>query len=138
MKERLLKRVRRWSTEEQAAISDIDGSELVESIKHDLELLFNTRRGTVLIDDRIGLPDLTHLVNGYSQPEVDALLLDLAQQIKRYEPRLSNVDVAYVGDQGRQIQLAFAITARLTQERQTIPFSMRVVMSEDGSTSVMQ
>ena len=138
MKERLLKRIRRWSTEEQAGISDIDGSDLVESVKNDLELLFNTRRGTVLIDDDMGLPDLTHLTNGYSQPDVDDLQLTLQQQIKRYEPRLSSVDVSYVGDQGKQIQLAFSVTAQLNQDRQSIPFSMRLVMNENGSTTVAQ
>lgn len=136
MKERLLKRIRRWNIEQQSGISDIDGSELVESVKNDLELLLNTRRGTVLIDPEMGLPDLTHLTNGYSQPDVDELQMDVMQQIKRYEPRLSSVDVKFVGDQSAQIQLAFSVTASLKQERQSIPFSVRLLMNENGSTSV--
>lgn len=136
MKERLLKRIRRWNIEQQSGISDIDGSELVESVKNDLELLLNTRRGTVLIDPEMGLPDLTHLTNGYSQPDVDDLQMDVMQQIKRYEPRLSSVDVKFVGDQSAQIQLAFSVTASLKQERQSIPFSIRLLMNENGSTSV--
>lgn len=136
MKERLLKRIRRWNIEQQSGISDIDGSELVESVKNDLELLLNTRRGTVLIDPEMGLPDLTHLTNGYSQPDVDDLQMDVMQQIKRYEPRLSSVDVKFVGDQSAQIQLAFSVTASLKQERQSIPFSVRLLMNENGSTSV--
>lgn len=138
MKERLLKRMRRWNTEQQAGISDIDGSELVESVKNDLELLFNTRRGTVLIDPEMGLADLTHLTNGYSQPDVAELQSDLLQQIKRYEPRLSSVDIRFVGDEGRQIQLAFSVTASLRQEKQALPFSVRLTMNENGSTSVSQ
>lgn len=138
MKERLLKRIRRWNTEEQSSISDIDGSELVESVKNDLELLLNTRRGTVLIDPNMGLADLTHLTNGYSLPDVEELKMDVMQQIKRYEPRLSSVDVRFVGDQTAQIQLAFSVTASLNQEKQFIPFSVRLLMNENGSTSVTQ
>lgn len=138
MKERLLKRIRRWNTEEQSSISDIDGSELIESVKNDLELLLNTRRGTVLIDPNMGLADLTHLTNGYSLPDVEELKMDVMQQIKRYEPRLSSVDVRFVGDQTAQIQLAFSLTASLNQEKQSIPFSVRLLMNENGSTSVTQ
>jgi type VI secretion system lysozyme-like protein len=138
MKERLLKRMRRWNTEQQGGISDIDGSELMESVKNDLEQLFNTRRGTVLIDSEMGLGDLTHLINGYSQPDVVNLQSDLLQQIKRYEPRLSSVDVRFVGDQGKHLQLAFSVTASLKQEKQSLPFSVRLIMNENGSTSVSQ
>jgi len=136
MKERLLKRIRRWSTEEQSGLQELDGPELVESVRGDLELLLNTRRGTVLVDDDFGLPDLTHLTNGYGQPEVDDLSHELGQQIKHYEPRLSGISVRYIGDQGKQRQLAFSITADIRQKRQNIPFSMRIIMNENGSTSV--
>jgi type VI secretion system lysozyme-like protein len=136
MKERLLKRIRRWSTEEQSGLQELDGPELVESVRVDLELLLNTRRGTVLIDNELGLPDLTHLTNGYSLPEVDDLSHELSQQIKHYEPRLSGVSVRYIGDQGKQRQLAFSITADIRQQRLNLPFSMRIIMNENGSTSV--
>ncbi len=136
MKERLLKRIRRWSTEEPDGISDIDGSDLLESVQNDLELLFNTRRGTVLINPQMGIPDLTHLTNGFSQPDVDDLQLELSQQIKNFEPRLSAVELRYVGEQAGQIQLAFSINANLAQEKQNLTFSARVVMNENGSASV--
>jgi len=135
MKERLLKRLRRWSTEQQQAISDLIGTELAESVREDLELLLNTRRGTVLIDNEMGLPDLTRFVNGYSAPEVEELQHDILLQVKNFEPRLSGVDIRYVGDQGSVTQLAFNLSAQL-QGKQPMPFSVRIAMKENGSTSV--
>lgn len=136
MKERLLKRVRRWNTEDQTSINDIDGNDLIESVKQDVESLLNTRRGTVLIDDEMGLPDLTHLSNGYSQPDVDSLQQNVVQQIKRYEPRLSSVVVKFIGDQTATVQLAFNLSAQLLQEKQNLTFSAKILMNENGSASV--
>ena len=136
MKERLLKRLRRWSAEQQVSLNELSANELAESVREDLELLLNTRRGTVLIDPQMGLPDLTRFINGYSQPDVDDLLHDISHQVKQFEPRLSAVDVRYVGDQGKSLQLAFSLTAQLKLDKQNQPFTVRVAMNENGSASV--
>ena len=136
MKERLLKRLRRWNSEEQLDITDLAANELAESISADIEMLLNTRRGTVLIDPDMGLPDLTRFVNGYSQPDVDDLQHDIQQLVRRFEPRLRSIDVRYVGDQGKTRQLAFSLSAEMLLLKQRQPFTVRIVMNENGSTSV--
>lgn len=136
MKERLLKRLRRWSAEEQLEIQELAPNELAESIGADLELLLNTRRGTVLIDPKLGLPDMTRFINGYSQPDIDDLQRDIHQLVRDFEPRLATVDVRYVGDQGKIRQLAFSLNAQINMDRQRQPFSARIAINENGSTSV--
>ncbi len=136
MKERLLKRLRRWNKEEQPEISDLAANELAESISADLELLLNTRRGTVLIDPDMGLPDLTRFVNGYAQPDVDDLQHDIQQLVRRFEPRLHSISIRYVGDEGPTRQLAFSLSAEVVLPKQRQPFSVRIAMNENGSTSV--
>ncbi len=138
MRERLLKRLRRWSIEEQVDINEIAPAELADSVSADLELLLNTRRGTVLIDPEMGLPDLTRFINGYSQPDIDDLRHDIQQLVRRFEPRLASIDVSYVGDQGRTRQLAFSLNAQLVMDKQRQPFTVRIAMNENGSTSVTQ
>ena len=136
MKERLLKRLRRWNAEQQVEIHDLAPNELAESISADIELLLNTRRGTVLIDQQMGLPDLTRFINGYSQPDVDDLQRDIHDLVRDFEPRLATVDVRYVGDQGKTRELAFSLNAQMIMDRQRQPFSVRIAINENGSTSV--
>ena len=80
MKLRLLKRIREWEQSGRISASDADVSDVIDSLRDDLEKLLNTRRGTVLIDNDYGLPDFTHLMNGYAAPDVDeierALVID--------------------------------------------------------------
>ena len=73
MKPRLLKRIKQWGESGAISASEIDVNEMMESVRDDLEKLFNTRRGTVLIDEDYGLPDFTHMMNGYAAPDVDEI-----------------------------------------------------------------
>lgn len=136
MKERLLKRVRQWNNDDSASLKQIEGLEFVESVRLDIEQLLNTRRGTVLINDQMGLSDVTHLFNGFSIPDVDILQKNIMQQLKLFDARLSKISIVFIGDQSQKMQLIFQLMAQLQHEKNTIPFSVRVMLNENGSVDV--
>ena len=136
MKERLLKRVSAWEGLSEGNSYELDINTLIESIKDDLEKLYNTKRGTVLIDDDFGLPDFSYMLNGYSAPDVGTILKQLHLQTKKYEPRLQAIHVNYVDQKKFPGKLQFQITAEIKTKEQIVPFSVNVLLSDDGSVSL--
>ena len=120
MKERLLKRFSRWEEASHAAFEESDSNALMESIRDDLEKIYNTKRGTVLIDEDFGLPDFSYMLNGYSAPDVGLIL----QQVK------------YVEQNKFPGKLQFQMSARLKINERELPFNVNAFLSDDGSVSL--
>ncbi|MCP4075387.1 MAG: type VI secretion system baseplate subunit TssE [Gammaproteobacteria bacterium] len=136
MKERLLKRFSRWEEAGQASFEESDINALLESIRDDLEKIYNTRRGTVLIDEEFGLPDFSYMLNGYSAPDAGLILQQLLLQTKRYEPRLDALQVKYVEQKKYPGKLQFQLSARIKINDRELPFSINAYLSDDGSVSL--
>lgn len=136
MKPRLLKRIKAWEESGVVSSSDVDANEILESLRDDIEKLFNTRRGTVLIDDDYGLPDFTHLMNGYAAPEVGVIERDLLAQIKRYEKRLSSISFSYQPPNNSLASLTFTMNAMFSHKEQDIRMAANVQFFNDGSVTV--
>ena len=136
MKERLLKRVSAWEELTEGSSYELDINTLVESIKDDLEKLYNTKRGTVLIDDDFGIPDFSYMLNGYSAPDVGLILKQLHLQTKKYEPRLQAIHVNYVDQNKFPGKLQFQISAEIKTKEQAVPFSVNALLSDDGSVNL--
>jgi type VI secretion system protein len=136
MKERLLKRFSRWEESTSTVVDEIDTNGLIESIKDDLEKLYNTKRGTVLIDTDFGIPDFSYMLNGYSAPDVGAILMQLHLQTKKYESRLQAIRVTYVEQKKFPGKLQFLISAELKIKDQAMPFNVNALLSDDGSVNL--
>ena len=136
MKERLLKRMSKWEQSSVVEHGEVDANTLVDSVRDDLEKLFNTRRGTVLIDENCGLPDFSQMLNGYSAPDAGSILQQLHLQAKQYEPRLQALHVKYVEQNRQPGRLQFQITGRLAHQGQDLPFNAFAMLSDDGSVSL--
>ena len=136
MKLRLLKRLKSWEEAGQVSASDIEINEVMESMRDDLEKLFNTRRGTVLIDPQFGLPDFTHLMNGYSAPDVDEIQRDLVQQVKDYESRLTKTMVVAQDAKASGNSLGFGLTAVFDHKNQEQSLSASISIQDNGSVGV--
>lgn len=136
MKQRLLKRFSRWEESSEAGFDDVDANALMDSIRDDLEKLYNTRRGTVLIDDKFGMPDFSYMLSGYSSPDVGAILQQIHLQTKQYEPRLNALHVTYIEQNKFPGKLQFQIVAKLKIKENDLPFSVNALLSDDGSVSV--
>jgi len=100
-------------------------SQLIASVKQDLEWLLNTRQSLVDIPDDLhhlrdsllsfGLPDFTH----FSLDEADdryVLQRTVEAAIRRFEPRLDEVVVTLVEIRESDRNLRFRIDARLLVE----------------------
>jgi type VI secretion system protein len=136
MKLRLLKRIRNWEEAEVVSASDADVDEVMESMRDDLEKLFNTRRGTVLVDEEYGLPDFTHLMNGYAAPDVEQIERSLQQQVRQYETRLSAINLDYQEGDRSTTSLNFGLNAMLQHKQQDINFRASVQFADNGSVNV--
>lgn len=136
MKLRLLKRIKNWEESGEVSASDADVNEVMESVRDDLEKLFNTRRGTVLIDPEYGLPDFTHLMNGYSAPDVDEIIMALQFQVKEFETRLSGALVSPAESKSAGNQLKFNLTAQFSHRNQALSLSTNIVVNDNGSIAV--
>jgi type VI secretion system protein len=136
MKLRLLKRIKAWEEAGVVSASDVDVNELLESMRDDLEKLFNTRRGTVLIDPDFGLPDFTHLMNGYSAPDVGEIQRDILQQVRDYESRLSKITVTALDSKAAGNSLGFGLTAVFDHKNQEQVLSANIAIKDNGSVGV--
>jgi type VI secretion system protein len=136
MKERLLKRFSRWEESSDVSFDEVDANTLIESIRDDLEKLYNTKRGTVLIDESFGIPDFSYMLSGYTTPDVGAILQQIHLQTKQYEPRLHALQVSYVEQNKFPGKLQFQITAKLNIRNIDQPFSVFALLSDDGSVSL--
>lgn len=136
MKERLLKRFSRWEESSDVSFDEVDANTLIESIRDDLEKLYNTKRGTVLIDESFGIPDFSYMLSGYTTPDVGAILQQIHLQTKQYEPRLHALQVSYVEQNKFPGKLQFQITAKLNIRDIDQPFNVFALLSDDGSVSL--
>lgn len=136
MKLRLLKRIKGWEEAGQVSASNADVNEVMESVRDDLEKLFNTRQGTVLIDPDFGLPDFTHLMNGYSAPDVGEIQRNLLLQVREYDKRLLNAQLVEQTGQSKESNLKFGLTAVFNHKSQEHTLSTHIVINDNGSIAV--
>ncbi|MCK6545281.1 GPW/gp25 family protein [Myxococcota bacterium] len=68
------------------------------SIAKNLSAVLNTKRGHGFVVQIFGMGD--HDVYEEAKPRIDALVADMSDQIRRYEPRLTAVTVAFAGREG--------------------------------------
>lgn len=136
MKLRLLKRINSWEQAGVVSATDVDTDEIMESVCDDLEKLFNTRRGTVLIDPDYGLPDFTHLMSGYAAPDVNEIEQNLLQQVRQYDRRLTSANIAYQQPAKQSSSLKFSLNAMFRHKKRDMNFTANVEINDNGSVSV--
>jgi type VI secretion system protein len=90
-----------------------------KSIIDHLTRLLNTRQGSVPIDPHYGLSDLSNIAGSLAAGTTEAICEEVALQVNRYEPRLTNVRIiASNSSQERQvIALRFELSARMVNSQ---------------------
>jgi len=136
VKLRLLKRIRNWEEAGMVSAADVDVIEIMESMCDDLEKLLNTRRGTVLIDQDYGLPDFTHLRNSYAAPDVEEIERNLVQQVRKYEARLTSINLEYQQPDKGSSSIKFILNAMFEHKKQNLSFVATVQLNDDSSVNV--
>ncbi len=133
--ERLLKRIRTWSENEDAS-SEVDLEAFINSVLADLEKVYNTRQGTVVTDEKFGLPDFTSLMNTMSPPEIEDLGDNIEDATMNYDQRIKNAISRYQKREDDMGVVRFSITAKLQFRDQLIPLSYDALLQGDGSVSI--
>jgi type VI secretion system protein len=136
VKLRLLKRIRNWEEAGVVSAADIDVFEIMESMCDDLEKLLNTRRGTVLVDQDYGLPDFTHLRNCYAAPDMDEIQQHLVYQVRKYETRLTSINLEYQQPGRISNGIVFVLNAVFKHKKQDLNFVANIQLNDDSSVSV--
>jgi len=117
----LLSRIRRPETAQpRRAVSE---REVRDSILANLIAMCSTRVGTMLTCPDYGIADVSEMV--YSFPEaINLMASTLKHTIQTYEPRLQNVQVVHVPNDGTELTLRFEIRGRVAGDtnRQAIKF----------------
>jgi type VI secretion system protein len=118
MRQRLLERIRYWeSNPGRRAVEN--RNVVIDSIAVHLQKLLNLKKGTTLIDDELGLPDLTDLAANFPE-SARKLSVEVAKMIRDYEPRLEKIYVNFAEHNDFDLELYFQITAKVKGE--SIPF----------------
>jgi len=91
--------------------------QLADSILRHLQKMLNTRQGHVLTQPEYGIPDVTEFIQ--TLPDmVNEVRSAIRNSIEKFEPRLRNVEVAFVPSEGAGLSLRFEITAELVTEKE--------------------
>jgi len=114
-----------------------DDYALINSVRAHLQLLLNTRRGSVVIADDYGMPDFTNFLSGYPStiPEMEKLI---KQTISKYEPRLKNLQVRFVFDEETPLLLKFKILATLHDKTKNSPVTFESHVTPGGKVQLKQ
>jgi len=111
---------------------------LLHSVKTNLENLFNTRQGSVMIlPESYGLPDFNDIAQ-FSDP-ITAICQAVQDNITQYEPRLTKpIEVEQIPDDNQPLDLQFKITAQLVVEKNkpTSTISFTTATTESGHFSL--
>ncbi len=134
-KERLLKRITLWAQGEESA-AEHDVAVFTQTLLEDLTKLYNTQRGTVLCDDKFGLPNFTSLMNGFTPPEIEKIAFVFREITQKFEPRLKKINVAAVPREDTHGLLRFVIKSILVFNLQDIPVQFNVALQGNGSVDV--
>lgn len=112
-----------------------DASVAVQSIVEYLQILMNTREGSVAARPDFGLPDFNDMVASFPDA-VPAIARAIKKQIDEFEPRLRNVVVRHVPDPDRPLTLAYRIRAELSVSSNEAPITLETIFGSDGAVRV--
>lgn len=134
--ERLLKKIRRWSGSAREQTNTIDTEEYKRSVLSDITLLYNTQKGTVLMDEHLGVPDFTTMMNRFGAQEVTQIEKAFREVTDKYEPRIRNTAVRFTPRNDDHGMLRFTVSAMLSFKSQVLPFEFHALINGNGSVSL--
>lgn len=94
------------------------------AIARNLDAVLNARRGYAAAQV-FGLGD--HNVYEEAKPHLDALIADMTEQVRRFEPRLGTPTVRYAGHEGT-LWARFELTGAVLGVRQTFKVLFHVIL----------
>jgi type VI secretion system protein len=115
-----------------------DPARVVASILAHLRKILNTRQGSALIAEDYGVPDFTDLASNFGLDAIPDIERSINQTILKYEPRLSNVKVAYVPQASDVLSVPFKLEAEIRLEDRVVPVVFETVLEADGRINIKE
>lgn len=106
-----------------------------EPVRVHLALLLNTRQGAVPNLPDYGLPDVSSYYSGYPA-SLGALRSLIQKLIEKYEPRLLQPRVRYLGSDDKEFRASFLIEGEIEQGEETARVQYRTTISGTGHAAV--
>lgn len=122
----------RLSSPKGAGRSAVENTaELQRSVLVNLQHLFNTRVGHAAAQMDLGVPCPSDITSA-SPNAVGIMLRTLQDCIRKYEPRLKDVEIAHIVGDDDVLTLRFQITARVATSRDGVSISFDTVVDPAG------
>ncbi|MCF8104190.1 MAG: type VI secretion system baseplate subunit TssE [Desulfohalobiaceae bacterium] len=115
-----------------------DAQEIRESVfLHLLEIL-NSKQGSALIADDIGMPDFTDIVGDFRAETFARLEKYIIRVIGKYEPRLDQVKVRALPKDDLMLSLRFKVEGVINFKRTSIRVSFETIVDPEGKISLSE
>jgi type VI secretion system protein len=110
----------------------------VRSVLDHLGKILNTRQDSAPISPDLGVPDFTALASSFGTDSVPEIEEAITRVIRKYEPRLANIQVSFDARPDRAFSIAFKLTASIAVEGRQAPVVFETVLNPDGRISVLE
>jgi type VI secretion system protein len=110
----------------------------VDAVLEHLDLLLNTRRGSVAHLADYGLPDISEVFQALPE-SVETLRRAIETTIRRYETRLSGASVALIegaDPRDKVFRVTFQITGTIVADDRRVPVRFNTTVSDTGRARV--
>jgi len=109
---------------------------LAWSIRNNLKLIFNTRRGKLKFFPDYGVPDLSNVNKDKNLTQYSFLI---KETIKRYEPRLNNIEVMLDKNKDGVFIASFLLTAEMTTDGYNeYPVAFNIKATVEGQIDIKE
>jgi type VI secretion system protein len=106
-----------------------------DPVRAHIALLLNARQGAFPTQPDYGLPDVSSYYSGYPA-SLGALRSLIQKLIEKYEPRLLNPRVRYLGSDDKEFRASFLIEGEVEQGEDRTRVQYRTTISGTGHAAV--
>ncbi|MGM0451981.1 MAG: type VI secretion system baseplate subunit TssE [Thermodesulfobacteriota bacterium] len=133
---RLLERLRAY--EQDPDRRGVWNADLVmASVLEHLKALLNTRQGSALIAEDLGLPDFTNMIRSFDEMTYDELARHIEQVVEKYEPRLTQTRIEVLPKDDKVLKLKFKIEGKLRVPNADMDISFETVVDPEGKIDLI-
>ena len=106
----------------------------MDAIQKHLQMMLNSRHGNSSTVPDFGTSDFSDLYRGYDS--VETLQRQIRESIRRYEPRLVDVEVTFVPREDDAARVHFEVIGSILSEDGETPALFRTVLNGAGEITV--
>lgn len=133
---RLLERLRAYEQDpDRRGVWDPD--RVMSSVLEHLKALLNTRQGSALIAEDLGLPDFTNMIRSFDEMTYDELARHIEQVVEKYEPRLTQTRIEVLPKDDKVLKLKFKIEGKLRVPSADMDISFETVVDPEGKIDLI-